>query len=89
MSIIWTLVIGLVIGAVAKLVVPGKQGGGIIVTMLLGLAGSLVANFLGRALNIYRDGETAGFIAGVIGAVILIVAYGAVMRRRNSEPAQP
>ena len=75
MSILWTLLIGLVIGAVAKFLMPGKDPGGIIVTMLLGVAGSFVATYLGKALGLYRDGSTAGFIMSVIGAMILLFIY--------------
>ena len=75
MSLIWTLIIGLVIGAVAKLLMPGKDPGGFIITILLGIAGSFIATFLGRALGWYRDGSSAGFIASVIGAMILLLAY--------------
>jgi len=75
MSVIWTLLIGLIIGAVAKLLMPGKDPGGIIVTMLLGVAGSFVATYLGRALGLYRDGSSAGFIMSVIGAMILLFIY--------------
>jgi uncharacterized membrane protein YeaQ/YmgE (transglycosylase-associated protein family) len=75
MHLIWTLIIGLVIGAIAKLLMPGKDPGGIFITMLLGIAGSFVATFLGRALGFYRDGSSAGFIASVIGAIILLLIY--------------
>jgi uncharacterized membrane protein YeaQ/YmgE (transglycosylase-associated protein family) len=75
MSVIWTLLIGLIIGAVAKLLMPGKDPGGIIITMLLGVAGSFVATYLGRALGLYRDGSSAGFIMSVIGAMILLFIY--------------
>ena len=63
MHYLWMLIIGLVIGAIAKLIMPGKDPGGFIVTMLLGIAGALVAGFLGRALGWYQEGEAAGFVA--------------------------
>ena len=75
MMLIWTLIIGLIVGAVAKLLMPGKDPGGIIVTMLLGIAGSFVGTFIGRALGLYRDGNSAGFIVSVIGAIILLWIY--------------
>src|SRR3954466_5301712 len=75
MHYLWMLIIGLVVGAVAKLIMPGKDPGGIIVTMLLGVAGALLAGFLGRTLGWYHEGEAAGFIASVIGAIILLVIY--------------
>jgi uncharacterized membrane protein YeaQ/YmgE (transglycosylase-associated protein family) len=84
MHFIWTLIIGLVIGAVAKLLMPGKDPGGIIVTMLLGVAGSLVATYLGQALGWYRDGSSAGFIASVIGAMILLFLYRLIRGRKTA-----
>jgi uncharacterized membrane protein YeaQ/YmgE (transglycosylase-associated protein family) len=75
LSIIWMCVIGLVAGALAKLLMPGKDPGGLIVTMLLGIAGSLVAGYLGRAMGLYNEGEGAGFIMSVVGAVILLALY--------------
>ena len=75
MMLIWTLIIGLIVGAVAKLLMPGKDPGGIIVTMLLGIAGSFVGTFIGRALGLYRDGNSAGFIVSVLGAIILLWIY--------------
>jgi uncharacterized membrane protein YeaQ/YmgE (transglycosylase-associated protein family) len=75
MSILWTLIIGLIVGAVAKLLMPGKDPGGFIITMLLGIAGSFLATYLGRALGWYRDGSSAGFIMSVIGAIILLIIY--------------
>jgi uncharacterized membrane protein YeaQ/YmgE (transglycosylase-associated protein family) len=75
MHIIWTLLIGLVIGAVAKFLMPGKDPGGIIVTILIGVAGSLVATYAGRALGWYQEGQAAGFIMSVIGAIVLLALY--------------
>lgn len=85
MSIIWTLIIGLVVGALAKLIMPGRDPGGIIVTMLLGVAGSLVASFLGHALGWYRNpGSGPGIVASVIGALILLGIYRMAIGRRRS-----
>lgn len=81
MHIIWALIIGLIVGAVAKLLMPGRDPGGIIVTSLLGVAGSLVATFLGQALGWYREGQAAGFIMSVIGAIILLALYRMVRHR--------
>ena len=76
MHLLWSLIIGLVVGAIAKLVMPGRDPGGIIITMLLGIAGALVGTFIGRAMGFYGDNQGAGFIMSLIGAVILaIVAY--------------
>lgn len=76
MGILWTLIIGLVAGALAKLVMPGRDPGGVIVTMLLGVAGAFVAGFLGRAFGWYSEvGDAPGLIAAVIGSVILLALY--------------
>ena len=82
MQFLWTLFIGLIIGAVAKLLMPGKDPGGIIVTMLLGIAGSFVGTFIGRMLGLYRDGSSAGFIMSVIGAMLLLLIYRLFKRKR-------
>jgi uncharacterized membrane protein YeaQ/YmgE (transglycosylase-associated protein family) len=82
-ALIWTLVIGLIIGAVAKLLTPGRDPGGCIITMLIGIAGSFVASYLGQALGWYQQGETAGFIASVIGAMLLLLLYRLIAGRRN------
>lgn len=76
MGILWTLIIGLVAGALAKLIMPGRDPGGIVVTMLLGVAGAFVAGFLGRAFGWYSEvGDAPGLIAAVIGSVILLALY--------------
>ena len=75
MSFLWTLLIGLVIGAVAKFLMPGKDPGGIFITMIIGIAGSILATYLGRAIGHYPDGSTAGFIASVLGAMLLLFIY--------------
>jgi uncharacterized membrane protein YeaQ/YmgE (transglycosylase-associated protein family) len=75
MHLIWTALIGLIIGAVAKFIMPGKDPGGIIVTSLIGIAGSLVASYAGRAIGWYREGQSAGFIMSVVGAVVLLAVY--------------
>jgi uncharacterized membrane protein YeaQ/YmgE (transglycosylase-associated protein family) len=75
LSLLWTALIGLIIGAVAKLIMPGKDPGGIWITMLLGIAGSFFASWLGRLLGWYQEGQSAGFIMSVIGALILLAIY--------------
>jgi uncharacterized membrane protein YeaQ/YmgE (transglycosylase-associated protein family) len=75
MHILGALIIGLVIGAVAKLLMPGKDPGGLIVTSLIGVAGSLLATFLGQALGWYERGQGAGFMASVVGAILLLSIY--------------
>jgi uncharacterized membrane protein YeaQ/YmgE (transglycosylase-associated protein family) len=85
MGILWTLIVGLVVGALAKLFMPGKDPGGVIITMLLGVAGSLVAGFLGRALGWYSNpGQGPGIIVSIIGAMLLLGIYRLVVRRRTS-----
>jgi uncharacterized membrane protein YeaQ/YmgE (transglycosylase-associated protein family) len=81
-SILWILVIGLVIGAIAKLLMPGRDPGGCIVTILLGIAGALVATYLGQTVGWYRPGQTAGFIGAVVGAMLLLLLYRLIFRRR-------
>ena len=82
MGIIATIVIGLVIGAVAKLLLPGRDPGGMIVTILVGIAGSMLATYIGQAMGMYEAGEPAGFVGGVIGAIILLIAYRLLLKRR-------
>jgi uncharacterized membrane protein YeaQ/YmgE (transglycosylase-associated protein family) len=72
---IWEGFIGLLAGAVAKLIMPGKDPGGIIITMLLGIAGSVVATYLGSLIGWYHEGDKAGFIMSVAGAVLLLAIY--------------
>jgi uncharacterized membrane protein YeaQ/YmgE (transglycosylase-associated protein family) len=86
MGLITTLVIGLIIGAVAKLLVPGRDPGGWIITILLGIAGAFVGTWLGRMLGIYRGGESAGWIASIVGAVLLLLLYRAIIGRRRAGP---
>ena len=81
-GLIGTLVIGLIIGAVAKLLMPGRDPGGCLVTVLLGIAGALVAGYLGRAIGWYEPGAPAGFIASVIGAMLILLLYRLFLRRR-------
>lgn len=83
MGLIAILVVGLIVGAIAKLLVPGRDPGGWIITILLGIAGAVVGTFLGRMLGLYRTGESAGWIASIIGAVVLLLIYRMVVRRRT------
>ncbi len=75
MHLIWTLLIGLIVGALAKFIMPGKDPGGIIVTILIGVAGSFIATYAGRAIGWYQEGQTAGFIMSLVGAVVLLAIY--------------
>jgi uncharacterized membrane protein YeaQ/YmgE (transglycosylase-associated protein family) len=83
MQIIYMLVIGLVVGALAKLVMPGRDPGGIIVTMLIGIAGSMLAGFIGREMRWYATTQGASVIASILGAMLLLAAYRLVMRNRS------
>ena len=81
LHLLWMCLIGLVAGAIAKLIMPGKDPGGIFITMLLGIAGSLLAGFLGRAMGWYQAGQGAGLIMSVLGAILLLVLYRLVRPR--------
>jgi len=79
-GILIMIILGLIIGAVAKLIMPGNDPGGIIVTILLGIAGALVGGFLGRAMGFYQEGQPAGFVMSVVGALILLGGYRMLRR---------
>ena len=81
MALIWAAIVGLVIGALAKLIMPGRDPGGIIVTSLLGIAGSVVGNMIGSMLGLYAPGEPAGFIMSLVGALFLLWVYRMVTAR--------
>lgn len=80
---LWTLLIGLVVGAIAKMLMPGKDPGGFIITMVIGVVGAMLAHFVGRGFGWYMEGEPAGFIASVIGAVALLAIYRAIIGRNT------
>jgi uncharacterized membrane protein YeaQ/YmgE (transglycosylase-associated protein family) len=82
-GILGWILIGGVAGAIAKLLMPGKDPGGCIITILLGIAGALLAGFLGRAINWYEPGEGAGFIAAIVGAFVILLIYRMVLGRRR------
>jgi uncharacterized membrane protein YeaQ/YmgE (transglycosylase-associated protein family) len=84
MGLIGPIVIGLIAGAVAKLLMPGRDPGGFVITILLGTAGALVATYLGQAMGLYAAGETAGFVGAVIGALILLLIYRFAFRRART-----
>ena len=81
MEILSWILFGLVVGALAKLVMPGKDPGGIIVTILLGIAGALLGGFLGRSLGLIGDGREAGWIAAFVGAILLLILYRMIAGR--------
>jgi uncharacterized membrane protein YeaQ/YmgE (transglycosylase-associated protein family) len=82
-AIIATLVIGLVVGAIAKLLMPGRDPGGCIITILIGIAGAFVAGWLGQAVGWYQPGQPAGFIASIIGAMLLLLLYRLLFHRKS------
>jgi uncharacterized membrane protein YeaQ/YmgE (transglycosylase-associated protein family) len=77
------IVIGLLAGAIARFITPGRDPGGCLITILLGIAGALLAGFLGQKLHWYRPGEGAGFLAAIVGAVLLLIVYRLVAGRRR------
>ena len=81
MHILWTLLIGFFAGLIAKLTMPGRDPGGFIITTVLGIVGAFVATYLGQAIGWYQAGEGAGFIGAVVGAIILLAIYHAIVRR--------
>jgi uncharacterized membrane protein YeaQ/YmgE (transglycosylase-associated protein family) len=84
MSIIALIISGLIIGVVAKLLMPGRDPGGFIITILLGIAGMFLGGFVGRALGLYKTGEPAGWIVSILGALILLAAYHLMFGRRRA-----
>jgi uncharacterized membrane protein YeaQ/YmgE (transglycosylase-associated protein family) len=82
-AIMGWIMVGLVAGAVAKLLMPGRDPGGLVVTVLLGVAGALLAGYLGQVLNVYQPGEAAGWVGATVGAFILLALYRIVMARRS------
>ena len=81
MGIIWTILIGFVVGLLAKMLTPGRDPSGFIITVLIGIAGSLVATYGGQALGLYHAGEAAGFVGSLIGAIVLLVVYRLIRRK--------
>lgn len=85
MNILWTIIIGFIAGVIAKLIMPGDKAEpkGFILTTILGIIGAFVATYLGQAVGWYNPGESAGFIGGIVGAVILLFVYGLIMSRQG------
>jgi uncharacterized membrane protein YeaQ/YmgE (transglycosylase-associated protein family) len=84
MGIISMIIVGLIVGLIARAVMPGDQKLGIIMTIILGIIGSIVAGYLGGALGFYEPGEGAGWIGSIIGAVIVLFIYGMIVRKRTA-----
>ncbi|MGE5409446.1 MAG: GlsB/YeaQ/YmgE family stress response membrane protein [Clostridiales bacterium] len=83
MSILWSIIIGGIAGAIAKLLMPGKDPGGFIITIALGIVGAILATFLGRAVGWYHEGQSAGLIGAIVGAVIILAIYRLIVGRRR------
>lgn len=84
MSIIWTIIIGFIVGIIAKFLMPGKnEPSGFIMTTILGVVGAFVASFLGQALGYYKPGEGAGFIGAIIGAIIVLYVWSLVVKKKE------
>ena len=84
MSILWTIVIGFIVGVIAKIVTPGKnEPSGFVLTTILGIVGAFVATFLGQALGYYRPGEYTGFFGAIVGAVIVLYIWGMFAKRKT------
>jgi uncharacterized membrane protein YeaQ/YmgE (transglycosylase-associated protein family) len=81
MHIVWTILLGLAVGILARFIFPGRENMGLIVTSLLGIAGSFVASYLGQWLKIYQPGQTAGFLGSIVGALVLLFIYSLIRRR--------
>ncbi|HUS34192.1 MAG TPA: GlsB/YeaQ/YmgE family stress response membrane protein [Verrucomicrobiae bacterium] len=84
MTILWTIIIGLLVGLVAKMLMPGRDPGGFIITALLGIAGAFVAHMIGRSMGWYTEGQPAGFLASVVGAIVLLAVYRMATGRRRA-----
>jgi uncharacterized membrane protein YeaQ/YmgE (transglycosylase-associated protein family) len=85
LGIIWTIIIGFIAGVIAKFIMPGpNEPQGFILTTILGIVGAIVATYLGQALGWYQPGEGAGFIGAVVGAIVVLLIWGVVTRRRGS-----
>jgi uncharacterized membrane protein YeaQ/YmgE (transglycosylase-associated protein family) len=83
MHLLLFLLFGLIVGAIARLIVPGREPGGWLVSMILGVCGAFLGGILGRAVGLYREGQSAGFLMSLLGAIVLVVVYHAIMRSRG------
>jgi uncharacterized membrane protein YeaQ/YmgE (transglycosylase-associated protein family) len=81
MSLVWTILIGFVAGLLARAIKPGDDSAGFIMTTIIGIAGSLIATYVGQAMGWYRAGQAAGFIASIVGAIVLLFLWGLVRRK--------
>ena len=81
MTILWTIIIGLIAGALARLIVPGTEPGGFIISIILGIVGALVATYIGKAMCWYQPGESAGLIGATLGAILVLFLYHLIRRK--------
>jgi uncharacterized membrane protein YeaQ/YmgE (transglycosylase-associated protein family) len=81
MHLLWVIVVGFAVGFIARLLMPGRDPGGFIITILLGIAGAFVATYIGQHLGWYREGQPAGFVGAVLGAMLLLIIYRLIRRR--------
>lgn len=81
MALIWMLIVGFVVGLIARAIMPGSQNMGLILTTVLGIIGALVGGFLGQALGLYSEGSQVGIIGSIVGAIIVLFAYGLIAKR--------
>lgn len=84
MDIIWTLILGFFVGLIAKFLMPGREPSGFIITIVLGIAGAFLASWIGQKVHWYEPGQAAGFIASIVGAMILLFIYNLFVRHRDS-----
>lgn len=89
MEFLWTIIVGLVVGAIAKLMMPGRDPGGVIITILLGVAGAVLGTLVGQALNLYENNEGAGLIMSVLGAVVILGLYRMIVGRGGTRSLGP
>ena len=82
MTLLWTILIGLVAGATAQLIMPGKDPGGFIITILLGIGGALIATYLGHLIGWYQAGQSAGFIGAIVGSILILFIYRLIKRKQ-------
>ena len=83
-GILGWIIFGLIVGIIAKLLMPGKDPGGFVITILLGIAGALIGGWLGRAMGLYTEGEGAGFFMALLGSILLLALYRLTFRRRTA-----
>ena len=83
MAILSTILVGLIVGAIAKLLMPGKDPGGFVITILLGIAGAFIATYIGQAIGWYKAGQPAGWITSILGAMLLLLLYRLLFKRKT------